>query len=77
MESIEAKKTETELDYFDRPQELGTELLNGKNDLENQILTLDIVCKYCGDKRATVTIKYKTMKDRGFFRAACICENCQ
>lgn len=77
MESIVQRENETVLDYFDKPQEFGTELLNGENDLEKQILTLDIVCKYCGDVRATVTIKYKTMKDQGYFRAACICEKCQ
>lgn len=77
METLPQRENETALEYFDKAQEFGTELIDGKNDLENQVLTLDIVCKYCGDKRATVTIKYKTMKDQGYFRAACICENCQ
>jgi hypothetical protein len=51
--------------------------VDGINDIENQTLTLDIVCKFCGDKRATVTIKYKSMKDQGYFRAVCVCEKCQ
>lgn len=44
----------------------------GDNELE-----LDIVCLYCGDKRATVTIKYESDKDQGLFRAKCICEKCR
>lgn len=43
----------------------------GKNEI-----TLDIVCIHCGDTRGHVTLKYKSDKDQGLFRAKCICENC-
>jgi hypothetical protein len=69
MESIIKNSEEIILDEkFDST----LDTVEGINDIENQTLTLDIVCKYCGDKRATVTIK-----DQGYFRAVCVCEKCQ
>jgi hypothetical protein len=77
MEKLEIKnKTFLDLVNDENKFDSSVDTIEGVNDIENQVLTLDIVCKYCGDKRASVTIRYKTMKDQGYFRAACVCERC-
>lgn len=51
-------------------------LTEGIHDEKNKTVTLKIKCKYCGRDRGTLVLNYVSMKDQGFFRAACICEYC-